>query len=874
MADRKDFFFRQIVAENDVDAAFADLEVGDLRSDIDHGLAADDVFAAPFPDAINGGIASGLVPSLGTYPNVAITTGVAYDSSGRRIKTNQTFNVNVTRDGQTAVGSGGTPDGLDTDPGAGKERWISLSILFDRLLSDPRVDGNNVTVYFQRAESFRFKIRTGAAKAAGTLVDADRPAMATGEIWLCDLIRSPTAFVGAISQTRRQDWMLRTSGASPAALRTLPLTRLGEPRGAASWLLGLLDDHVTNTVQTPGPNGRNTPAFQHNASALLYGGSGNFADAATSIAAGSLEASLDSVVSLLAAAVDPAGAKLIGAKLQSGVAGTSGIASLAAGTLEAQLTSLLTGVNSRLLRSGDVVAGDLLPDSTASNRNLGITGQRWDGFFETLDALLVSSDLIPTATGKDLGSSGARWDAHLQVLTLYSQLIVSGSVVNGSWISLLDTMHLGASATRWGTAFVKNLDFSTDVLPGAGAAWSGSLLPRAASGTLLGSTAGSGNRWTAALDYLDLDSSGTGDRILIKLLSGARAFLKTRADADATTTTRDSPLWTLLGSGWDGAAAKELGFAWQTDVQTGATAWRLRLAKSVDGALTQLVDLDQDGNLLPAVNAVGDLGKTGLQWNQVRASLGQFQRLVDAGAALDVDGPTGVIWSTSTLADVFGEVQKDAGNTRALLKATQSGTNATAPAIYGKGTAAAPGVRAEGGAAGVPALALGAVDDGLFFDDATDTLTLVSDGADAPTTSVVKAGAFAPTKQLGSTGSHAKRLSMAHGVWGWGDVKTNATTVAPGVNGVNILGFSKNEASNYVEVTFVDLFEGGTAADKLAVYASLAAQGTGGLSVDVIRILDANSDITAVRFQVVNDANTIQDINNRRINWICAGMPK
>jgi hypothetical protein len=69
---------------------------------------------------------------------------------------------------------------------AGKERVVAIFLMFDRELSDPRVDGNSLKVFFRADESFKFSVVQGAEAAAA---DAIPPALRADAILLADVIR-------------------------------------------------------------------------------------------------------------------------------------------------------------------------------------------------------------------------------------------------------------------------------------------------------------------------------------------------------------------------------------------------------------------------------------------------------------------------------------------------------------------------------------------------------------------------------------------------------------------------------------------------------------------------------------------------------------
>jgi hypothetical protein len=269
MSTRKNFYFRQRVTEAEFDAAFDDLEQAD------HDLAADLGFV--------GVLANAVVSPHAPVPNLTVDVsgpGSVLDQQGQRIFFSSLQNVNVAQD----------DNGVSTEVSvAGKEKIVSVFVKFDRTLSDPRIDGNSLTVFFRRDESFKFSVAQGAEAAAGAAVP---PPLRSDAILLADVIRRfGQAQVGddAISLARRQDAFV-ISGA-PRFLRR------GRTREALADLLGFYNAHALGT------------ADRHAAAAINYAGGAPWADGTTNPAA-TVEAQLDKLVNDLAA---DAGAARLGA---------------------------------------------------------------------------------------------------------------------------------------------------------------------------------------------------------------------------------------------------------------------------------------------------------------------------------------------------------------------------------------------------------------------------------------------------------------------------------------------------------------------------------------------------------------------------------
>jgi hypothetical protein len=299
MADRLDYFFRQRVTETELDLGF------ELLERADRNLAADLGFV--------GVVAGAVVSQHAPVPDLTVDVsgpGAVYDQLGERVFFSSLQNVNVAQDDNgvsTAVAAGGN------------EKIVSVFVKFDRSLSDPRVDGNSLTVFFRRDESFRFIVAQGAEAPAGTALP---PPLRSDAILLGDITRTfgQTQILNAnISTARRQDAFVVAG--SPQSLRR------GRTIEAVSDLLALYNAHVGGA------------ADHHAASTVEYAGGGNWADGGTNPAT-TVEAQLDKIVADLAAAT---GAPKIGAAATAGAPNA-----LAAGSVKSQVDALLGFINAHI----------------------------------------------------------------------------------------------------------------------------------------------------------------------------------------------------------------------------------------------------------------------------------------------------------------------------------------------------------------------------------------------------------------------------------------------------------------------------------------------------------------------------------------------
>jgi hypothetical protein len=301
MANRLDYFFRQRLTEAELDLGFAELELAD------NNLAGDLGFT--------GVLANAAVSQHAPVPDLTVDiSGPAsiLDQQGRRIFFSSLQNVSVAQDGNgvaTAVTA------------AGQEKVVSIFVTFDRLLSDPRVDGNSLTVFFRRDESFKFVVVQGAEGAAGGAAPSPLRADA---ILLADVLRrfgQAQILNDDISTARRQDAFALTG--APRSLRR------GRTTEAISDLLGYYNAHVAGSGD------------RHAGGAIDYNGGAPWADGATN-PAGTVEAQLDKIIADLAA---PGGAAKLGAAATAGAPNE-----LVAGSVKSQLDAVLAAVNAHVTK--------------------------------------------------------------------------------------------------------------------------------------------------------------------------------------------------------------------------------------------------------------------------------------------------------------------------------------------------------------------------------------------------------------------------------------------------------------------------------------------------------------------------------------------
>lgn len=338
MSNRLNYYYRQKVIEAELDLGFSSLETADRGLAVDHALA---------------GVTTGLAVAQHASPQnltVDITAGVAYDKIGQRVGVGSPQTLNC------AVDEGSVSTSVTTP---GNSKIISIFAKFVRALTDPRIDGNSVTVYFNEAESFQLIVRQGAEAASPS-----PPALDGTHILLADITLTfgQTQIVNAnISTTRRED-LIVVSGA-PHALRNNTI------KSALSSLLGFQNSHYTGG------------ADRHAASAIDGSATGNWADA-SNVGAGTLQVMLNEIVSDLAAS---GGAAKVGAAATGNWADAT---SIGAGSVQAQHNEIVSDLAAT---TGDVKIGSPARAGTRDSLAAGSVGSQLAeliGFLNTFESLV------------------------------------------------------------------------------------------------------------------------------------------------------------------------------------------------------------------------------------------------------------------------------------------------------------------------------------------------------------------------------------------------------------------------------------------------------------------------------------------------------
>lgn len=312
--DRRDFFFLQKVQEDEVDDAFAGAEDALFNISLDVGF-----FGVMFGLAV---LEQSGTPDLTVR---VIGPGAAIDNVGQRAAITGTQTVDLSVDSSSVSTAVVTP---------GNEKIVSLFIEFARANSDPRIDGNSVSVFFVQDESFAFFVSQGAEGAPPATPPPLQPTkvlladitlvQAQTQIFDADIAAGDTGLGGDITDRRQDHIVIDTAFVD---------VRTGSFAAALLALATEIDAFVAGA-----------------AAAISYSGGPNWADGTTNPAT-NVEAQLDKIITDLATAGGTAKV------FADAIADTPD--TLANGTILSQLTSLLAFANDKLdLSAGDqIVAG-------------------------------------------------------------------------------------------------------------------------------------------------------------------------------------------------------------------------------------------------------------------------------------------------------------------------------------------------------------------------------------------------------------------------------------------------------------------------------------------------------------------------------------
>jgi hypothetical protein len=304
MADRTDFYFRQKVTEAELDLAFELLEKADRDLAADIGVY---------------GIISG-AQAVEHEPVADLTIDLvaparAYDHLGQRIFFGSDQNVDC------SVDLSGIPTEVSS---AGNERWMGIFLRFDRLLSDPRTDGNSQQVLFRRDESFEVVIRQAAEAPIGS---APKVPLVESELLVCDVKRraGQTQIISSdIDASRRQAFVF-AQGSTIEVITNL-WNIISPSSNTVQSSLDAVDELLNQHVSGSG---------QRHAASHINFSPGGF------VSQNNVQGAVAEIVSKLSSATSGSpGASVVGA---DAVTGTPHV--LPAGNVDSQLSSLLSFIN-------------------------------------------------------------------------------------------------------------------------------------------------------------------------------------------------------------------------------------------------------------------------------------------------------------------------------------------------------------------------------------------------------------------------------------------------------------------------------------------------------------------------------------------------
>lgn len=307
---RYNFYDQQKVSEGELDGAFDAVET-----------AVDRIYG----DLDRIGIAYGANVTEHAPNNftVDLTQGIVIDQTGQRAAWSGTLNIDMTQD------ENGVPTSI---VGVGQDKYLSVFAEFKRTLSDPRVDGNQATVFFNRAENYQINVVQGAEAPTGTAVP---PGLRSSQILLADVLFNDTSTVitNAMIDTSRTEWGLVASGTNLTIARARLNDALQDIVDAIDTVAGsgsaALAAHIAETTLTP----------EHFATALEFTGpSPTFHDGSYLITS-SLETVVDNIITFLAddGTYGAGGGDKVGIEGQ-----TVGIFSTSSGSIYDQMGDILT----------------------------------------------------------------------------------------------------------------------------------------------------------------------------------------------------------------------------------------------------------------------------------------------------------------------------------------------------------------------------------------------------------------------------------------------------------------------------------------------------------------------------------------------------
>lgn len=584
--DKLDWYFRQLVLENEMDLGFEQVQtaIEGLPSEADMGLQGMN----------EGGDVAEKSPASMYVAVSGDATG--YDPLGRRLYWQNAEDVDCSEDELGIPTTVATP---------GNKRWLSLFAEFEEDLQDPRMDGNGIPVYFKRLASHKLFIAMGAEG-----VSPARPPLRDDALLLADiqLIYGQTTVTNSdIDITRRQDF-IRLYGTPQNLIQ-------GRIKDSLEDLLGYYNDHVNNGT-----------ADRHNAIDVDYPGY-------SYVSAGTVKSALDEMIDDLQNTVSGYGDSYIGNYIIEGQP-TGGLSlRIPTDDLHGSLTSMVNDLvntagtgseGSRRIGAAARMGVDNPPlpsPVTLGAGSIGAQLQELIDYVETLRNASVLASLV-YYTPHDYITSTNMQDAFDELIDdLQSQ---SGGVGAGSYeVGYMGHVSSSSFVAPNFTAPAANVEDALDFLLNEigkrvardGDYIDGHFMPQADDLYDLG---GPGHEWKDVYvdgyvftDYLQVHGTGAGSR-------GVQSDL-TPFTNDTYDLGDDSYHWrfgyidqycTNVRPRWDDTL--DLGTAtyqWR-NLYVDGTAWidRISLSETAGSGFTS--------SILPAVNGNLNIGSLSYQWNE------------------------------------------------------------------------------------------------------------------------------------------------------------------------------------------------------------------------------------------------------------------
>ena len=210
--DKRNWYYKQVVSQSDLDESFDWVEEADLNIVKDLELYG----------AISGlAVAEQGTPSM----NVDVGLGVAYGKDGERIYSaaNEVVDCSVDEYGtSTTVGT------------SGYKKWLSVFLRFVRREEDAEIDGNSLEVYTKQYEDAEIVVRQGSEASD----NPSRPALLSNAILLADIYleyNQTSITTSDIDLTRREDFVRLTPS-------NYPTFAYGTAKDAITELVDMVDN--------------------------------------------------------------------------------------------------------------------------------------------------------------------------------------------------------------------------------------------------------------------------------------------------------------------------------------------------------------------------------------------------------------------------------------------------------------------------------------------------------------------------------------------------------------------------------------------------------------------------------------------------------